>query len=345
MNPIVHDLLIWYDAHRRHLPWRDICNPYSTLISETMLQQTQVSTVISYFNRFMEVFPTLADLANAPEESVLKLWEGLGYYSRARNLLKGARQVMAQFGGVIPCEEKALLSISGIGPYTAGAIMSIAYNLPVPAVDGNVIRVLARLYAIHEDVAHKETLAKINILAHALSNNARPGDFNQALMDLGAGICSPGTPNCARCPLNRHCEAYKNDDADMLPVKTKKRPPKQMQVGVALITFENRILVCTRKEKMLGGLSVFFLNEEGSTKQEMLSALEQAKIPCSFKSDLGEAKHVFTHRVWHMHIYHFTAKRETDGFHWATRQELESLPFPTAMKAAKSKALEILSHK
>jgi len=345
MNPIVTDLLTWYDAHRRRLPWRDISDAYATWVSETMLQQTQVTTVIPFYNRFMSSFPTIDSLARACEEAVLKHWEGLGYYSRARNLLKGAQQVISDFGGVLPKEEKALLSISGIGPYTAGAIMSIAYNLPVPAVDGNVIRVLARLHGIFQDVTHKDTLLQIHALAKTLADNPRPGDFNQALMDLGAGICAPGTPDCAACPLSAHCEAFKNGDAELLPIKTKKRPPTQMQVGIALITCGKRIVVFTRKEKMLGGLTVFFINEEGNEKQEMIAALKEAGIPCRYQADLGEARHVFTHRVWNMRLYHFAAEKEIDGLQWIEAEALESLPFPTAMKAAREKAIALLSHK
>ncbi len=343
MNTIPMDLLAWYDRHRRQLPWRDISNPYATWVSETMLQQTQVTTVISYFNRFMESFPTLESLSCADLENVLKHWEGLGYYSRARHLHKGAQQVVAQFGGVLPRDEKALLSISGIGPYTAGAIMSIAYNLPVPAVDGNVIRVISRLYGIREDVTHKETLIAIRALALGLLNHDRPGDFNQALMDLGASLCCPGTPGCESCPLKKHCDGFINGDADELPVKTPKSPPKQMQVGVGLITCENRILVFKRQERMLGGLTVFLLNEEGNAKEEMDQALKQKAIPCQFNKDLGEAKHVFTHRVWNMRIYHYTCDSLIPGFNWVTKDELQALPLPTAIKAAKEKALEILS--
>lgn len=337
-------LLCWYDIHKRRMPWRDIHNPYATWVSETMLQQTQVSTVISYYERFMSRFPALPDLAAAPLEDVMKLWEGLGYYSRARNLKKGAEQVMRLHGGMLPKDEKALLKISGIGPYTAGAILSIAYDLPYPAVDGNVIRVLSRIDGIREDVTHKEVLSAIRTRAQALCDNGRPGDFNQAVMDLGATICVPGTPNCDLCPVSTFCDAFKNGDAAELPVKTQSRPPKTMQVGVAVITCENRVLVVKRKERLLGGLYVFILDEESSSQDDLSRTLALMSIPCTFKADMGQARHVFTHRVWNMRLYHYEADAAAaiDGAQWATREELIALPFPTAMKAAREMALALL---
>ena len=197
MHPITAALLAWYDRSARTLPWRGIHDPYRTWVSEAMLQQTRVETVLSYYGRFLSRFPDLPSLAAAEEADVLKLWEGLGYYSRARNLLKGARMVMENCGGQRPADPERLRAICGIGPYMAGAIASIAYDIPVPAVDGNVIRVVSRLYGIREDASSSAVRRNIESLAASLIPAERPGDHNQAVMDLGATVCVPGTPDFA----------------------------------------------------------------------------------------------------------------------------------------------------
>ena len=235
MKEISSALLSWYDCCARNLPWRGFHNAYRTWVSEAMLQQTRVETVLSYYPRFLERFPTLSDLAAADEADVLKAWEGLGYYSRARNLWKGARQVMDQYGGILPRDPEQLRSICGIGPYSAGAIASIAYDIPVPAVDGNVIRVISRIYGIRTDVQEKETRRRIETLAAGLVPSERPGDHNQAVMDLGATICVPGTPDCANCPLSVFCDAFLTGDAADLPVLPKAKPQKCIPYAVLLI--------------------------------------------------------------------------------------------------------------
>ena len=205
MQEIGHLLLPWYDRFHRELPWRGVQDPYAIWVSETMLQQTRVETVRSYFPRFMARFPSLAALAQAPLEDVLKCWEGLGYYRRAQNLHRGAQQVMDAYGGRLPADPAALRRITGIGPYTAGAIASIAFGIPCPAVDGNVIRVVSRVAGIREDVAVPSVARQIAATAASWIPLQRPGDFNQALMDLGASHCCPGTPDCARWALPGTC--------------------------------------------------------------------------------------------------------------------------------------------
>ncbi|MBQ8537740.1 MAG: A/G-specific adenine glycosylase [Clostridia bacterium] len=329
-------LLAWYDTHQRTMPWRGIQDPYATWISETMLQQTQVNTVRGYYARFMTAFPTLESLANAQEEQVLKLWEGLGYYSRARNLLKGARQVMTLHHGQLPRDEKALRSISGIGPYTAGAILSIAYDLPYPAVDGNVIRVMTRLHGIREDVGIPSVGRAIYQAVLDTMSKERPGDFNQAVMDLGATICVPGTPNCDACPLTGHCDAFGAGDAEMLPIKMKVKAPKVILMGVAIVTCQDKVLVLQRQERMLGGLYTFVTQPEGNTKTALTKRLKALKVKAAHEKELGQAKHVFTHQIWEMRIHHYTAESMAAVPHgqWVNKEELEKLPFPTAMKAA-----------
>lgn len=326
------------------MPWRGINDPYATWVSETMLQQTQVTTVIPYYLRFMDCFKTVTELANANLDKVLKHWEGLGYYSRARNLQKGAQQVIERHNGIIPKDEKALLALSGIGPYTAGAILSIAFNLPHAAVDGNVIRVLTRLYGIREDVSDKHTLESIHLRANELVQHPRPGDFNQALMDLGATVCTHGTASCDLCPLTSFCDAFQYGDQDELPIKTQTRAPKQVPVGVGIITCKDRILVTKRTERMLNGLYVFLLDEGNNNIDDMLTFFPTKGLNCQYKAYLGDAKHVFTHRVWQMKMYHFSTNtpQEIKNSRWVTKDEMLSLAFPTAMKIPLQRALEVL---
>ncbi len=228
-------LLTWYKAGNRDLPWRRSRNPYHIWVSEIMLQQTRVETVIPFFNRFMELFPTVDKLADAPEEQVLKAWEGLGYYSRARNLQAAARDVRDHFGGVVPNTPEGIASLKGVGPYTAGAILSIAYNLPEPAVDGNVMRVLSRYFLLEEDIAKPSTRIGIEKLARALIPEGEAGGFNQALMELGATICTPKSPHCLPCPVMEHCAARLAGRAEELPLKAKAKPPRPEHRAVALV--------------------------------------------------------------------------------------------------------------
>ena len=246
MEKLTAALLDWYDRCARDLPWRGFHDAYRTWVSEAMLQQTRVETVLSYYDRFLARFPSLAALADAPEEDVLKAWEGLGYYSRARNLWKGARQVMFEYDGVLPRDPEKMKKIQGIGPYTAGAIASIAYDVPIPAVDGNVIRVLSRIYGIRTDALEPETRKRIESLAASLVPQERPGDHNQAVMDLGATVCVPGTPDCARCPLSSFCDAFKAGDAADLPVLPKAKPQKVIPYALLIIRSGDRVLMRQR---------------------------------------------------------------------------------------------------
>lgn len=336
MGAVAEALLGWYDENKREMPWRGIHDPYATWVSETMLQQTQVNTVKGYYARFMAAFPTLEALASAREEQVLKLWEGLGYYSRARNLLKGARQVVENHGGQLPREEKALRAISGIGPYTAGAILSIAYDLPYPAVDGNVIRVMTRLYDIREDVSIPSVNRQIEEAARRTMSRERPGDFNQAVMDLGATVCTPGTPNCDQCPLTGCCRAFEAGDPEALPVKMKVKAPRVIPMGVAIVTCGERVLVMQRQERMLGGLYTFVTQPEGSGKTALDKRLKGLRVRAAYAGEMARARHVFTHQVWEMRIHHYEAREMPQVPHglWAAPEEMDALPFPTAMKAA-----------
>lgn len=336
-TPISDLLLAWYDRHARTLPWRGIHDPYRTWVSETMLQQTRVETVLGYYERFLTRFPTVADLAAAPEDDVLKMWEGLGYYSRARNLHKGAQQVMADFGGNIPSTVEDLRKISGVGPYTAGAIASIAFEQPVPAVDGNVIRVVSRLRGVRENVGVPSVRRMLEGEAASLVPAARPGDFNQALMDLGATVCTPGTPSCDQCPLREECDAYAAGDADDLPVLPRKNPPKVLDYTVCLIFGSGRVLMRQRTEAMLRGLWVFPMLEGKLTQRQIPAAVKRLiRLSVAETVIAGEGKHVFTHQVWQMLICTMTAPEDAaapDGYRFVPLEELNALTIPAAMKA------------
>lgn len=334
-------LLRWYDQHARVLPWRGIHNAYHTWVSETMLQQTRVETVLAYFDRFIQRFPTVEALAAAPEDEVLKLWEGLGYYRRARNLHKGAQQVVAEHGGVIPRDVKELLKISGIGEYTAGAIASIAYDQAVPAVDGNVIRVVSRVKGIRENVGIPSVKRRIAQEAAALVPQSRPGDFNQAMMDLGATICVPGTPSCERCPVSALCDAYREGDAEDIPELPRKNPPKVIDYDLYLIFNGDRVLMRQRTETMLQGLWVYPMVEDHHTIKQLAPLVKKRiGVPVTDIQPAGDAKHIFTHQVWQMKLYimHTTAEAPA-GWRFVTMEEMQQLTIPTAVKKAKEVVL------
>lgn len=310
-----------------------------------MLQQTRVETVLSYFPRFMVRFPTVKVLAEAPEQDLLKAWEGLGYYSRARNLQKAAKQIIKEYGGHLPETAEELLSLCGIGAYTAGAIASIAFCVKTPAVDGNVMRVISRIKGIREDIAIPSVLRQIHAQANTLVPDDRPGDFNQAMMDLGASVCLPGTPACDKCPLTAHCDAYSAGDAEYLPIKMRARAPKQVSMGVGLVVCNDKILVHMRREKLLGGLYVFVLLEGGESPAAMEKHLRALGLKAAYAGDKGSARHIFTHRIWDMRLMHFMAESEktVKDCRWVTLAEMSELPFPTAMKAAGLEARKLLN--
>lgn len=330
-------LLHWYDQNARVLPWRGIHNAYHTWVSETMLQQTRVETVLAYYPRFIERFPTVEALAAAPEDEVLKLWEGLGYYRRARNLHKGAQQVVAEFGGVIPSNVKELMKISGIGEYTAGAIASIAYDQAVPAVDGNVIRVVSRVVGIRENVGVPSVKRRIAQEAAALVPKKRPGDFNQAMMDLGATVCVPGTPSCDRCPVAEKCDACREGDAEDIPELPRKNPPRVIDYDLCLIFNDERVLMRQRTETMLQGLWIYPLIEEHhAIRQLPVLVKRRIGLPVTDVQPAGEARHIFTHQVWQMKLYTMQTTAEApEGWRFVTLEEMQQLTIPTAVKKAK----------
>ena len=334
-------LLAWYDREGRNLPFRGTKDPYLIWVSEIMLQQTQTGTVAGYYLRFIRQFPDVQTLAAASEQAVLKLWEGLGYYSRALNLHKAAKIVAYDMGGRMPRTAAALQALPGIGPYTAAAIASIAYDEPVPAMDGNLTRVISRLYLVEEDVSIPSVRRRLYQLGLGLMPGRRSGDMNQALMDLGATLCVPGTPDCPDCPVQSGCAAYVAGEPERLPLLPLKKPPRVIPLAVVIITCKGKVLVTRREEALLRGLYVFHLVEHPSGSNAVAKALS---VPPSRLRPLGRARHVFTHRIWEMSIYHAeieSAQMMPNGL-WVTPEEMELLPFPTAMRIAKGLAHELL---
>lgn len=316
------ELLKWYDVHKRDLPWRRSRNPYYIWISEVMLQQTRVETVIPYYHRFVEQFPTVEALADAPEEQVLKAWEGLGYYSRARNLQAAVREVKESYGGRVPDTQEEISSLKGVGPYTAGAVLSIAYNKPEPAVDGNVMRVLSRYFCLRDDIAKPSTRVGMEKLARELIPEGRAGDFNQALMELGATVCTPKSPHCLTCPVMEPCEGRLEGAVDELPVKTKAKPPRPERRAAAFIesggTEAGRFLARQRpKEGLLANmwelphvlLPETMLNPEDAGTDEAAMRFLREKLAVEYGLDVEpmepmmDAEHAFSHIHWHLRVY------------------------------------------
>ncbi len=344
-------LLEWYKQNKRDLPWRNTRDPYAVSVSEIMLQQTRVETVKDYYLRFTARFPDVFALAAAPEADVLKLWEGLGYYSRARNLQKAAQTVVSQYAGRFPADTDALRRLPGFGAYTAGAVASIAFGIAAPAVDGNVKRVAARFFGFRDSVDRPDVQKRITDRVREAIPARDPGGFNQALMELGATLCAPRAPRCDLCPLADACDACREDDAESLPVHEKKRPARTMDVAVCLLTHGNRILLFKRRERLLNGLYVFALLEDDADPVSAARRLAEDGMKADFRAPLGEATHMFTHRIWHMKLFHF-ALLEKPGAEWLRARDavladaaaLNALPLPTAMKAAKKAALELLNN-
>ena len=324
------DLLRWYDQERRALPWRGERDPYRIWLSEIMLQQTQAETVKGYYQRFLQRFPNVFALAEAPEEEVLKLWEGLGYYSRARNLHAAAQRVSRELGGTFPGDAAGLRTLPGIGPYASAAIASIAYGEPAPALDGNQARVLARVLAWEAPLN-----TPFDLLAPALErmDQRRPGDYNQALMDLGATVCLPRQPKCDRCPVAAHCAALSEDAAHDYPRRRAPAAKKTQDLTILLVWMGDRLLVRRRPKGLLGGLYEF-VRVEGHPDRETLTAIlkENGFSGLQITERLPDARHVFTHLVWRMQGWMARCEAAPEGYAAVNRTALEALPFPSALR-------------
>ena len=335
------ELLRWYDANARALPWRGETDPYRVWLSEIMLQQTPTQTVKGYYARFLDRFPTVSDLARADEETVLKLWEGLGYYSRARHLHAAAKVVADTMGGRFPDTARGLRALPGVGPYAANAIASIAFGEPVPALDGNQARVLARVLA-WELVLN----TPFDLLSPALEllDRQRPGDYNQALMDLGATICTPKSPRCALCPVAARCRARAGDAVLDYPKKRTPSTKKEQDRTILLVMVNDRLLVRRRPKGLLGGLYEFAALEGHFDEASLAAALSGAGFPeARILERLPDAKHVFTHIVWRMQGWRVGCDVVPEGYTPVDLAQLSGLPFPSALRTYREIAGEMLS--
>ncbi len=330
-------LLNWFRAHRRKLPWRAKADPYRIFVVEVMLQQTQIKTVIPYYERWMKTFPNVKVLARAPLDRVLKLWEGLGYYSRARNLHKAARIIVKKFGGKIPQKLDELQSLPGIGRYTAGAIASIAHGKQVSLVDGNVLRVLARLFNLKDDISRPETIKKFYRIADSLVPEKTPGQFNQAMMELGSLICTSEFPDCPNCPVARFCEARQKGDPLKLPVRGGRTQVKKIEMMVGLLSKNGRVLVRRRPEHGIwGGLWELpgTIRKKGVSREEALrhEFHKTLGIPINIQKKETPIMHRFTHREAVIYPYRLSARRNgklnSRAVRWADPLLIKHLSFP-----------------
>ncbi len=330
-------LVSWYKTEARVLPWRSDPNPYYVWISEIMLQQTRVDTVIPYFLRLVAEVPSVQALALIEEEKLLKFWQGLGYYNRALRLKQAAQTIVEKFGGSIPSGMKDLMSLPGIGAYTAGAISSIAFGKAVPAIDGNVLRIVARITAGREDIDNPETKKQYEPFVIKLLPSKDVGDFNQALMDLGATICLPnGEPRCKECPVNNCCEAFRRGLTSEIPVKSDKKARRIENKTVLLISYQDMFALRKRDEKGLLPNLWEFPNTEGHlTEEQCIQYLNTFGITACELTELPPSKHIFTHLEWHMkgYLVHVTGLANATKFVWATKHEISKrYSIPTAFK-------------
>jgi A/G-specific adenine glycosylase len=317
------DLMHWYRRHHRKLPWRDSRDPYHIWVSEIMLQQTRVETVRPYYTRWLKAFPTIHALARASDDRVLKLWEGLGYYSRARNLHRAAQVVVREHDGQLPRTAEGLLSLPGIGRYTAGAIASIAFGECVPLVDGNVARVFARIFAIRANVKSPRSLQLLWTLAEDLMPDSKPGDFNQALMELGALVCTPASPQCDICPMRRVCVARARGLVDQLPNRGEKARIVHLVAKAAFVKNGSRILLKRRPRQ--GLLANFWELPTADTQHFRVG------------HRIHKLRHTITHRRIDFYVYKcvpITKFRSNGEWRWVTGAQLKKLALPAAHRRA-----------
>lgn len=326
------------------MPWRETSDPYKIWISEIMLQQTRVDTVIPYFNRFTEAFPTIEKLAKADQQTVLKLWEGLGYYSRARNLHQAAKTVVSEMDGQFPDNYTDLIKLKGIGPYTAAAVSSIAFDEKRAVVDGNVLRVICRFFGIPDDIRSSSTKNQVQELVDALIPDDAPGDFNQAVMELGATVCTPTSPLCENCPLSLECVAYQQVKTDTIPYKSKAKKVPHHTISVGIIADEsNRLLIALRpNDAMLGGLWEFpgGKKESGETLAEAAKRelQEELDVTVTVFDEFMSLKHAYSHFKITLHAFWCRIEngspkpKSSQEIRWVSLDEISEYPFPKANK-------------
>ena len=330
-------ILEWYRSRKRDLPWRHTRDPYHIWVSEIMLQQTQVDVVIPYYTKFLSQYPDMASLAAASDDEMLGAWQGLGYYSRVRNLRQGVREVLETYGGKIPDQPEQIRALPGIGPYTAGAILSIAYNKRETAVDGNVLRVISRLCNIRETVEQSQVRRKITTIVQKMLPESEPGEFNQALMELGALVCIPKSAKCEECPWVNFCEARFSGSQNLLPIRRKIVRQKIIRVWAGFFCIQGKVLVRRRPAKgILAGMwELPSVEDMADAKEDDLfealqSVFERHGQKVSFQRKWLEITHVFSHREWHLSVWTCTGENSDgdvlpDGCQWISADEAWSL--------------------
>lgn len=328
-------LIPWYEAHKRELPWRQDKEPYHVWLSEIMLQQTRVEAVKEYYRRFLTTLPTIADLAEAPEEQILKLWEGLGYYNRVRNLQKAAQTICADYAGVFPSEYAQIRSLSGIGDYTAGAIASICFDAPTPAVDGNVLRVYSRLLADDANIDLQTTKKRITRKLQETYPRKNPGIATQALMELGATVCVPnGAPRCDVCPVAEICQAREQDTWRNLPVRSEKKKRKIVDKTVFILLTEDTVALHKRSASgLLAGMWEFPNVDVKLDKQEAVTQVTGWQTEPLDLLMQTSYTHIFSHVEWHMTAYYIRCRRTNKKWKWVTKESLdETYALPSAFR-------------
>lgn len=333
LKQIIKPLLDWYTINKRDLPWRKTKDPYSIWVSEIMLQQTRVEAVKPYYERFLNSLPTIRSLAEADEETILKLWEGLGYYSRVRNMQMAAKQIMEDHNGIFPSDYNKILKLKGIGPYTAGAVGSIAFQLPVPAVDGNVLRVMSRLTADPSDISLQATKKVWGNRILEIMSSEYSGDLNQAFMELGATVCVPnGIPKCEVCPVRKFCEAYRKGTVQLYPIKAEKKPRTVEKRNVFFCVSEEKIAIAKRPAK--GLLSGLWELPNEISEVAVPYALQEIGIIEAEIIPMKNQKHIFTHIEWQMDCYYIKViKKEASELLWITKENAEQeYALPSAFK-------------
>ena len=328
-------LIPWYEAHKRELPWRQDKEPYHVWLSEIMLQQTRVEAVKEYYRRFLTTLPTIADLAEAPEEQILKLWEGLGYYNRVRNLQKAAQTICADYAGVFPSEYAQIRRLSGIGDYTAGAIASICFDAPTPAVDGNVLRVYSRLLADDANIDLQTTKKRITRKLQETYPRKNPGIATQALMELGATVCVPnGAPRCDVCPVAEICQARKQDTWRNLPVRSEKKKRKIVDKTVFILLTEDTVALHKRSASgLLAGMWEFPNVDVKLDKQEAVTQVTGWQVEPVDLLMQTSYTHIFSHVEWHMTAYYIRCRKTNKKWKWVTKESLdETYALPSAFR-------------
>lgn len=347
------ELLDWYQVNKRDLPWRNTNDPYKIWISEIMLQQTRVDQVKPYYEKFMKLFPTIHDLALADQQTVLKAWEGLGYYSRARNMHRAAQSVVQDFRGNIPDNWNDITSLKGIGPYTAAAILSIAYKQPYAVVDGNVIRVISRYFGIRDDVRSTKVKNNIQELANTLIDIEHPGEFNQSLMEIGATVCTPANPRCSECPLSGGCTTFRTAEFEIIPYKSPapKRPHYHIGVGIIQNKKDEVLIALRPDDAMLGGLWEFpggKQEEDEDIRETVRRELhEELGVDVEVMESLMSLKHAYSHFTITLHAYFCRLisgtpnPKSSQEVRWAPIRTLNDYPFPKANRKLTDRLLSI----